>query len=459
MGDAIKIEKIDLDLSSRYGSNPLLYKLNMPVIKVFEEIGVGDRFEFNEKLAEKLGIENNFLLIALEKDIETYEQISKYFTPFEDYIGPKGKEELYSHVINYIINMVYVDLPFGNVGNLGLKDLNGNTIVPPLFNSVAGAEDFIFYKTLCVVEKQNKFYLTPRDGSGKLMSEGFDKISRSYCYAWVKRNSKYGLLDSRTGDIIVPCEMDIMTDSGGRGSWLIGKDNMIGIISHGFGQIGSTKAVLPQFDYVDLTTGQFCKNGELGWLLADGTFIHRPPRRNEGYIHLNGGFPLSYNYDRLVYKIEDKNTNKRISGFKKIKRRRWSISPEKRLTIPDLIIEDKDQVVPHPKVETLFEGLHFYNGTNSPYHLTLEDNGMTIHCKTIKHELSKWDISISCELIDEEDIAIMEAFPLTLGCNKILKCRGNKFILQLKRNFQDFFLAKAFLSALLYFRLSNRILK
>ena len=105
------------------------------------------------------------------------------------------------------------------------------------------------------------------------------------------------------------------------------------------------------------------------------------------------------------------------------------------------------------------EGLDFYKETHIPSHLTLEDNGITIHCKTVKSESSKWDISISCELIDEKDIAIMEAFPLTLGCNKILKCRGNKFILQLKRNFQDLFLAKAFLSALFYFRLNNRLLK
>ena len=459
MKSEISVEKVDLNLSKHYCGCPTIYRLDKPIIEYFLELNVQDRFEFNEKLAGKLGMENNFLLIASEKDIETYEQISKYFTPFEDYIGPKGKEEFYLNVINYIINMVYIDIPFGNVGNLGIKDLNGNIIVPPLFNSVAGAEDFIFYKTLCVVEKQDKFYLTPRDGSGKLISNGFDKISRSYCNAWVKSNSKFGLLDSRTAEIIVPCEMDIMTDSGGRGSRLIGKDNTVGIISRGFGEIGSTKAVLPQFEYVNLTTGQFCKNGKLGWVLADGTFIDIPPKKNEGYIHLNEAFPLSFNYDRLVYKIENKKTNKIIPGFKKIKRSRLSISPEKRLSIPNIEIDDLTKVIIHPKVGTLFEGLDFYNETNIPSHLTLEDNGMTIHCKTIKQESSKWDISISCELIDEKDIAIMEAFPLTLCCNKILKCRGNKFILQLKRNFQDLFLAKAFLSALFYFRLNNRLLK
>ena len=158
MESEINVKKIGLDLSTRYCKSPSVYRLDKPVIEYFLELNVKDRFEFNEKLAEKLGIENNFLLIASEKDIETYEQISKYFTPFEDYIGPKGKEEFYSNVINYIINMVYIDIPFGNVGNLGLKDLNGNIIVPPLFNSVAGAEDFIFYKTLCVVDVSFPFY-------------------------------------------------------------------------------------------------------------------------------------------------------------------------------------------------------------------------------------------------------------------------------------------------------------
>lgn len=201
----IQITKTNIDLSDDYLSNPTVYKLNMPVLQAFKALGAKDRQEFEQKL-EELGAEHPFFLLASKEDVEDYKKIGSWMPEFASYTGPEGEKDFYGEILGYLSNLIYKDFLIEENGKFGLKCTTGEVVVPSLFDSCDGSNDMLFCDTLAVVEKDGKQLLTPRDGRGKIVSEGYDSISRSYCFGWLENEGKKGLLDSRTGKVYVPCK-------------------------------------------------------------------------------------------------------------------------------------------------------------------------------------------------------------------------------------------------------------
>ena len=211
-----------------------MYSLNMSVINAFETLGASSYQDFYEKL-QNIAKENALSITLSEEDVEDYRRLSSLLPEFKE--SPLSDEDrtYYSELLNSINQMFYKDFPLQENGKWGLRSSAGKTVVPPLFDGADGALDLIFCDTLAVVRKGNKYWLTPRDGSGKIITEsGFDKISRSFCYAWVFNDGKEGMLDAKTGEVIIPCEMDwILKDSS---HWFLGREDKI-----------STMFFLPEF--------------------------------------------------------------------------------------------------------------------------------------------------------------------------------------------------------------------
>ena len=208
----LKITKTDIDLSEDYLDNPVVYKLNIPVLQAFKTLGVNNRKEFEGKL-EEFGATYPYFLVASKEDIEDYKKIGNWMPEIGPYCGPEGEEDFYGEVLGFLGYMIYKDYQIEENGKFGLKCTTGEVVIPPLFDNCVGSNEMLFCDTLAVVEKDGKQWVTPRDGRGKIVSEGYDSISRSYCFGWLENEGQKGLLDSITGDVLVPCEMDWMEGS------------------------------------------------------------------------------------------------------------------------------------------------------------------------------------------------------------------------------------------------------
>lgn len=157
-------------------------------------------------------------------------------------------------------------------GKHGLVDCNGKETVPAIFDSCKPCSHISECDSLAIVELDGKFYLTPRDGSGRLISQPFDEITSSSYFGWVKRDNKYGLVDIKSGKKLVPRVMD----------WIQEKANGYGVVFGNNGEIGyydsyNDKYLGANYEAFDFTTRRFCSNGSWGWILRNGRHSHEAP--------------------------------------------------------------------------------------------------------------------------------------------------------------------------------------
>lgn len=285
--------------------------------------------------------------------MEDYRRLSSLLPEFKESPLSDEDQTYYNELLNAIDRMFYKDIPFQKEGKWGLRFSAGDIVVPPLFDGAVGALDLIFCDTLAVVRKGNKYWLTPRDGSGKIINEsGFDKISRSFCYAWVFKDGKEGMLDAKTGKVVIPCKMDwIQKDSS---HWFLSRADKVSSMFFipEFTPDMTEEYREPIYDGIDLTTGQVCLNGVWGWELKNGEFTAKIPKRNMDVTYISPELPLSHEAATRYYKILDKLSpiKKRI----KLPRKRiWDIGPLKRAIMPQ--INNVIFEIPiHPEVATMF---------------------------------------------------------------------------------------------------------
>lgn len=123
--------------------------------------------------------------------------------------------------------------------------------------------------TYAIVEKDGKFYRTPRDGSGRLVDEeGYDMLLQS---GDVIRKGKYGKVSMKSPKVLIPCEMD----------WIV-YDNYFGILFGKDGKLGMRdtclhKYIPPVYSAFDITTLRFYRDGVWGWVSREtGEFFTEP---------------------------------------------------------------------------------------------------------------------------------------------------------------------------------------
>lgn len=452
----LKISKLDKKQTSDFGwLDCNYYKLNMTVLDAFRALGVQKWDDFWIKLSET-GVEQPFMIVASEEDVEADKYIDSLFVDYDTFNGSEEDKKFYNEVSNFMLNfLLYKDIPYEENGKWGLKCTSGKQVIPPLFDDCKGAIEFDFHSVLCSVKIGNKKYLTPRDGSGKIVSDGYDSILRSCGYIWVEKDGKKGLFDSKTGEILVPCEMNWMAQGPGIGNWLIGKGDKIGVINGAYGKFDKTTFIYPEYDYVDLTTGQFSKNGELGWVRIDGGFVGTPPRLGKDFFYyIFPEYPLSNDMGRKYWDIKSHVKNKEVGIIKSKAINDNGRTPKSRLKLP--VLEKGDlNVKVREDVRLCFEDLKSYatRGDNSVSTELIDPNGSTFEI-SINTDNRERMIHIIWKENDESKIAVDQAFPLLGVCHRFLSIEKGSPILtiSLEINYDDWDLAMQFLSSLMDFR-------
>ncbi|MDE6576783.1 MAG: hypothetical protein K2J82_10000 [Muribaculaceae bacterium] len=287
-------------------------RINIPVLEACRRLNVHG-LDLLGKLKSLFGDKLDAPLILHQEDVEWY--IDNAFTEENpsDISKSNDEEEYINKTINLLINCLYFEEKIYNYKTklVGLRDSIGRITVPPIFEDCKPCHDIDFTKTLATVKHKGRYWLTPRDGSGRLDEHlCFDSISSSFCYAWVIKDNKYGRLDSRTGKTIVPCEMD----------WLESIDYGFQELFSKNGKIGWTNTIdpddniyiSPQFEAINLTTHQLKKDGEWGWLLRDGSFTSEPSASRRECQELSWNLksylkkrPISPDYIEEYYSAEE----------------------------------------------------------------------------------------------------------------------------------------------------------
>ena len=251
-------------------------RLNMSIRELLDAVSPDDDNFYQNLKAQ--GIEFDSPVLASPQDVEDYLELEKFDLSECDEIQDCKSESDKKHVermrsiLNYLSGLLYKDTEFvdGSNGKNGLVDPYGNIVVPALFDSCRGASDLTEVVCYAVVEKNGKFYRTPRDGSGILIDEaGYDKI---YFNGEVLRGGKHGKVSRMTPQVLIPCEMDWMEYENLGHSVIFGKSGKLGMrdcFLHRY--------VSPEYSAYDISTLRFCREGVWGWISRHtGEFFTEP---------------------------------------------------------------------------------------------------------------------------------------------------------------------------------------
>lgn len=286
-----------------------------------------DNFYQNLKAQE---IEFDRPILASPQDVKDYLELEKFDWPEWEEIQDGNSESDNKHVermrsiLNELSRLIYKDAEFIDEinGKKGLVDPFGNIVVPALFDSCRGASDMTEIICYAVVEKDGKFYRTPRDGSGKLIDEeGYDKI---YLNGDVIRNGKCGKVSLKNPHVLIPCEMDWMEYQNLGYTVIFGKNGKLGMRD-----CYLHKYVSPEYSAYDISTLRFCRDGVWGWISRHtGEFFTEPIGSRydvmiaafdaDSYLHYDDK-PKEQTKEKQYISLEEarKRLQKRVSEFKK----------------------------------------------------------------------------------------------------------------------------------------------
>ena len=253
-------------------------QFNYSIKEIYDALGCQNHGDFYDKLKAH-GFNLEHPIKASSQDVLDYLEIEEKYdnTTFDPIIDSMSDYD--NGLQNVILNTIYYDELFTDetTGKIGLKDSCGMVVVPAQFDDAVGAYDIGFVETLAKVKFNGKYYLTPRDGSGKLMTEeSYDEMSRSCSFAWVTKDGKKGMLSSLTGEVIIPCEMN----------WLINEKGLLirrffakgGKV--GFAEFNPFNGVLeyyatPIYGAIDLTRNRYLLNSKWVYISNEGKIVDK----------------------------------------------------------------------------------------------------------------------------------------------------------------------------------------
>ena len=251
-------------------------RLNMSIKELLDAVSPDDD-NFYQNL-EDHGIEFDCPILASPQDVEDYLELEKFDWPKWEESQDCGDEsekkrvERLRSILNNMNGLLYKDVEFidDKTGKKGLVDPFGNIVVPAIFDSCRGASNMTEIVCYATIEKDGKFYRTPRDGSGKLIDEeGYDKI---YFNGAVLRDGNHGKVSLTTPQVLIPCEMDWMEYENLGYCVIFGKNGKLGMRDsylHIY--------VSPEYSAYDISTLRFCRDGVWGWISRHtGEFFTEP---------------------------------------------------------------------------------------------------------------------------------------------------------------------------------------
>ena len=433
LSKSLKIDNVVIE-----GENYI--KLNMPIKKLCKKLGVG--FKVYGKLKE-LGYDTEGRILVSQTDLEDYHKYEIQFKDTNPFEEESEEEKLDREIYTLISNSGYFDIPFkGQDGEIGLKDSIGNMVVPPIFEEVEGTEYLFESKHMARVKKDGKLWLSPRDGSGRIIGPGYDKIEPYFSSAYVKRYGKMGMVDLETGKEFIPSQMN----------WLKKLINdyvftQNGKMGYYFYYDELDRYVEPQFDAINLTTHQLLKNGEWGWLLEWGEFTTFCPRFRDQTKELvwEAEFYMEKNPKESdkFYTMEEMEEDFKRRMPEMIKERNRTLKSY--LTLPQIKFQYGFKSLDKVK-KSLMEGCEqVLNNPEDIVEITFSDKdfdylGIKVNIKNLD---GKAIMEMSMDCSKDEDLWDFTSMPYKMqrSFNVILIAPENRPILKVNRIFKKYELA------------------
>ena len=218
--------------------------------------------------------------ISVSKSLHLYYEGRLHLTDKEAHKMRKTLEEYQN------MELDMRDVVYEEDGKVGIKDLEGNILVPALFDAIPELyvnrhiDDGWGQLSWCYpVVKNGKHYLymlpIRKNPEGGLLTkqEGYDRIYRYYglriAYFVCERNGKKGLLDPYMSRECIPCEMDEIYDSlDFDGCIPFKKDNKWGLYFGG-------AATAPIFDELNICSEEYARvrlANQWGWIDENAKF-------------------------------------------------------------------------------------------------------------------------------------------------------------------------------------------
>lgn len=206
-------------------------------------------------------------LNSLTKEIRQYMEN-------EDYNKVNTLQEELNHIKS---DYNLFDKPFNENGKVGLKDITGKILVPPIYYDFPETYSYTIKRNSPVVatNENGKCALVTTDGYGTPVTEfKYDMIKyKQYtnyytCYLNISGKIKKGIL-SNNGNEVVPCEMDEIYEAC-NGIIVIAKDNKFGLLT--------TQGLFISPIYEEITEEDsglvhVCLDGQWGYISEKGEFI------------------------------------------------------------------------------------------------------------------------------------------------------------------------------------------
>lgn len=197
-----------------------------------------------------------------------------------------------NEILTIVCNYEWDNYPFRDpmTGKVGIKDVLGNIIVPPAYDSCSFALSFIathLHRTPCIMEINGYLGMVEANGSGRELSPFIYKwlyplynllsLLSPPLFIFVKENkTTFGIMNNQ-GKIICP---DILTSIDLSNSKLFEQIYDVCIITDGtkYGVVDMTEEVVipPIYDMIETPVDHeliFHKNGQKGYVSFEGEFV------------------------------------------------------------------------------------------------------------------------------------------------------------------------------------------
>jgi hypothetical protein len=170
------------------------------------------------------------------------------------------------------------DKEFEENGKIGLKEVTGKTLVPPIYKGFSELYSYTIKRgdPIAAANDEGKFALVTTDGYGlPLTSFDYDMIECKHhtsfysCYKMINGELQCGLLN-KYGKEIIPCKMDTIWDIHNN-IIIVDKDDKYGLYTT-FGLY-----IPPMYNEIEPDEAGFLlvqKGNEWGYISEQGDFIH-----------------------------------------------------------------------------------------------------------------------------------------------------------------------------------------
>ena len=215
---------------------------------------------------------------ATAQNLKVYKELEKEATRLQALLKTdegyaahwQTAEEVVAQLEAYHDSYDWFDYTFEEDGKIGLKDITGRVLIPPLYDSIDETYEYFDNYPFTPITQNGKCGLVKRYSSGEPVTDiiydfaGYEENTGHYS---VSLYGKSGLIDHR-GRMVVPCILDSI-DEPVANLTVIESNGRFGLLMNG------RLLVEPTYDDIEVEPDEFCRvtiDGMIGYLTKEGEF-------------------------------------------------------------------------------------------------------------------------------------------------------------------------------------------